>query len=136
LFNARGGFRKWNERSSKAIPSARIERDRLASHLYPSRREYRLASEGAGEGGKEIERCLIFNASGCRENALQMARPLRLEGPGYWFHVTGRGNARGTLFLDGSDRRRFVELLSEVESRYGLEVHAYVLIVPRHAFPW
>jgi hypothetical protein len=46
-----------------------------------------------------------------------MARPLRLEGPGYWFHVTGCGNARGRLFLDGSDRRRFVELLSEVESR-------------------
>jgi REP element-mobilizing transposase RayT len=51
-----------------------------------------------------------------------------LEGPGYWFHVTGRGNARGKLFLDGSDRRRFVELLSAVESRYGLEVHGYVLM--------
>ncbi len=57
-----------------------------------------------------------------------MARPLRLEGPGYWFHVTGRGNACGKLFLDESDRRRFVELLSEVESRYGLEVHGYVLM--------
>jgi putative transposase len=42
--------------------------------------------------------------------------------------VTGRCNARGRLFLDGSDRRRFVELLSEVESRYGLEVHGYILM--------
>lgn len=57
-----------------------------------------------------------------------MARPLRLEGVGYWFHVTGRGNARGKLFLEEGDRRRFVELLREVEARYGLEVHGYVLM--------
>ena len=58
-----------------------------------------------------------------------MARPLRLEGPGYWFHVTGRGNARGKLFVGEEDRRRFVNLLSELEARYGLEVHAYVLMI-------
>ena len=57
-----------------------------------------------------------------------MARPLRLEGFGYWFHVTGRGNARGKLFLQEEDRRRFVELLSQLEARYGLEVHCYVLM--------
>ena len=58
-----------------------------------------------------------------------MARPLRLEGPGYWFHVTGRGNARGKLFVGEEDRRRFVNLLSALEARYGLEVHAYVLMI-------
>lgn len=57
-----------------------------------------------------------------------VARPLRLEGMGYWFHVTGRGNARGKLFVGEGDRRRFVELLSEVEARFGLEVHGYVLM--------
>jgi len=57
-----------------------------------------------------------------------MARPLRLEGAGYWFHVTGRGNARGRIFLNDGDRRRFVELLGEIEARCGLEVHCYVLM--------
>ena len=57
-----------------------------------------------------------------------MARPLRLEGFGYWFHVTGRGNARGRLFLQEEDRRRFVGLLSQLEARYGLGVHCYVLM--------
>jgi putative transposase len=42
--------------------------------------------------------------------------------------VTGRGYARGKLLLDEGDRRRFVGVLSEVEPRYGLEVHAYVLM--------
>jgi putative transposase len=57
-----------------------------------------------------------------------MARPLRLEGPGYWFHVTGRGNARGRIFLNDADRRRFLELLGEIEARYGLEIHCYSLM--------
>ena len=35
------------------------ERDRFASHLYQSRREYRSACERAGKGGKQIERCVI-----------------------------------------------------------------------------
>ena len=61
-----------------------------------------------------------------------MARPLRLEGAGYWFHVTGRGNARGRLFLDDDDRQRFVGLLSELEARYGLEVHGYVLMTNQY----
>ena len=46
-----------------------------------------------------------------------MARPLRLEVAGYWYHVTGRGNARGRIFLNDGDRRRFVELLGEIEDR-------------------
>ena len=57
-----------------------------------------------------------------------MARPLRLEVAGYWYHVTGRGNARGRIFLNDGDRRRFVELLGEIEDRYGLEIHCYVLM--------
>ena len=57
-----------------------------------------------------------------------MARPLRFEGAGYWFHVTARGNARGRLFLDDADRRHFLGLLSELESRYGLELHGHVLM--------
>ena len=32
---------------------------RFAAHLYQSRKEYRLASETAGNSGKRIERCVI-----------------------------------------------------------------------------
>ena len=50
--------------------------------------------------------------------------------PPFWDHanVTGRGNARGRIFLNDEDRRRFVELLGEIEARCGLEVHCYVLM--------
>ncbi|HET9522828.1 MAG TPA: hypothetical protein VFO90_01270 [Terrimicrobiaceae bacterium] len=35
------------------------EHDAFAAHLYRSRREYRSVCERAGQGGKQIERCLI-----------------------------------------------------------------------------
>ena len=35
------------------------EHDAFAAHLYQSRREYRLACDGSGKSGKQIERCLI-----------------------------------------------------------------------------
>ena len=35
------------------------EHDAFASHLYRSRREYRLVCQRAGKGVKSIERCLI-----------------------------------------------------------------------------
>lgn len=57
-----------------------------------------------------------------------MARPLRCEYLGAWFHVTARGNERREIFRDDRDRERFVTLLGELGRRYGLEVHAYVLM--------
>jgi hypothetical protein len=41
------------------LQSAPVERDRFVSHLYQSRREYRLVCETAGKSGKQIERCVI-----------------------------------------------------------------------------
>ncbi|MBC7169475.1 addiction module toxin RelE, partial [Candidatus Bipolaricaulota bacterium] len=41
-----------------------------------------------------------------------MARPLRLEFPGAVYHVTGRGNARAAVFVDDTDRRRFLDELA------------------------
>jgi hypothetical protein len=42
------------------------EHDRFVAHLYRSRREYRSACERAGKGGKQIERCVPLDFSGCR----------------------------------------------------------------------
>ncbi len=57
-----------------------------------------------------------------------MARLLRCEFPGGWYHVTARGNERKNIFRDERDRAHFVELLAELEARFGLEVHALVLM--------
>jgi REP element-mobilizing transposase RayT len=57
-----------------------------------------------------------------------MARPLRIEFPGALYHVTSRGNARQAIFLDDSDRYRFLEQLGEVVERHRWECHAYCLM--------
>ena len=57
-----------------------------------------------------------------------MARPVRIEIPGGWYHVTARGNERRRIFADDKDRGRFVELLAEWVERFGLRLHAYVLM--------
>ena len=57
-----------------------------------------------------------------------MARPLRIEFPGALYHVTARGNARQAIFLDDQDRRRFLDVLARVVSRFHLVLHAYCLM--------
>jgi putative transposase len=60
-----------------------------------------------------------------------MARPLRIDVAGAWFHAMNRGHRGGALFLDDADRRRFLGALSGLPERFGLEVHAFVLM-PNH----
>jgi hypothetical protein len=43
-----------------------------------------------------------------------MARPLRVEFPGELYHVTARGNGRLAIFVDDSDRERFLVVLASV----------------------
>ena len=57
-----------------------------------------------------------------------MARPLRILVEGAWYHVTARGNRRGTLFFADTDRRRFLGRVAQLPERFGLEVHAFVLM--------
>jgi REP element-mobilizing transposase RayT len=57
-----------------------------------------------------------------------MARPLRIERPGVWYHVTARGNERRPIYRDDRDRRHFCELLGEAVGNFGLVLHAYVLM--------
>lgn len=47
-----------------------------------------------------------------------MARPLRIEFPGAIYHITSRGNARQTIFIDDEDRDRFFDILSTVVERF------------------
>lgn len=57
-----------------------------------------------------------------------MARPLRVDFEGAVHHVLNRGTAQTSIFRSTEDRRRFIRHLSEIDDRYGVEVHALVLL--------
>ena len=57
-----------------------------------------------------------------------MARPLRIQYPGAWYHITCRGNERGRIYRDDRDRKKFLELLGESVRGFSVEVHCYVLM--------
>lgn len=47
---------------------------------------------------------------------------------GGWYHITTRGVRRREIFADDQDREHFVGLLEELVNRYGIVLHAYVLM--------
>jgi len=57
-----------------------------------------------------------------------MARPLRIEFPGAIYHVTARGDHQGSIFEDDADRMTFLDILSEVVTRFNWVCHAYCLM--------
>ena len=57
-----------------------------------------------------------------------MARSIRIEFPGAFYHVMARGNRREKIFLDDDDRRFFLHTLSEACGKTGWRVHAWVLM--------
>jgi hypothetical protein len=42
-----------------------------------------------------------------------MARPLRIEYPEAWYHVTCRGNEKRNIFRDEAEREKFLKILSD-----------------------
>ena len=72
-----------------------------------------------------------------------MARPLRVEYPGAWFHVTARGNERRAIFRSDADRQKWLQLLAGFPVPFALRIHGYVMmanhyhLIPRHpGFAW
>ena len=57
-----------------------------------------------------------------------MARPLRIEYPGAYYHVTSRGNEQKDIFKSKRDREKFLEYLESATTRYGAVIHAYCLM--------
>ena len=57
-----------------------------------------------------------------------MARPLRIEKAGGWYHVTARGNERKSIYRDERDRKHFLELIEEMVLRFRVRLHCYVLM--------
>ncbi|GBE00514.1 chromosomal replication initiation protein [bacterium BMS3Abin07] len=57
-----------------------------------------------------------------------MARPLRIEYKGAVYHVTGRGNERRKTYFTPADYQKFIEYIKTARDRYGIILHAYVLM--------
>jgi REP element-mobilizing transposase RayT len=57
-----------------------------------------------------------------------MARPLRIDYPDAYYHVTCRGNERKDIFKDDRDRNVFLEKLQASLEIYSVRLHAYVLM--------
>lgn len=57
-----------------------------------------------------------------------MARPIRVEFEGAYYHLMARGNERKAIFKDDRDRQLFLQTLQEVIGQYGLILHCYCLM--------
>ncbi len=57
-----------------------------------------------------------------------MARPLRIDVAGGWYHVSARGIERREICRSDVDRGHWVSLLGELAGRFGLRVHGWVLM--------
>lgn len=60
-----------------------------------------------------------------------MARPLRIEFEGAWYHVMNRGANRQNIFLNDYDYQYFLTLLYDCREMWGLETHGFCLM-PNH----
>src|SRR4030095_1890080 len=63
-----------------------------------------------------------------------MARSIRIEYPGAFYHVMARGNRREAIFLDEDDRRYFLKAVSEACGITGWKGHAWVLMTNHYHF--
>ncbi|OHB73758.1 MAG: hypothetical protein A2Z25_00745 [Planctomycetes bacterium RBG_16_55_9] len=62
-----------------------------------------------------------------------MARPLRIEYPGAFYHVMNRGNRQEPIVTDDRDRERFISYLSRMARPFNVLVHGYCLMTnPYH----
>ena len=57
-----------------------------------------------------------------------MARPLRIEYEGAWYHVMNRGAGGRPVFTTERDHLDFLEAVAESCERFALEIHAYCLM--------
>jgi len=63
-----------------------------------------------------------------------MARPLRIEFPGAFYHVMNRGNTGMNIYRSERDREKFLEYVGEAVKRYGIKVNTYCLMTTHYHF--
>lgn len=57
-----------------------------------------------------------------------MARPLRIEYEGAFYHITSRGNEGKRIFKSNPDRRRFLRYLQDAHRRFKVIIHVWCLM--------
>lgn len=57
-----------------------------------------------------------------------MARELRIEYLGAYYHITSRGNERKNIYRSNKDREKFLSYLKSAYLKYGAVIHAYCLM--------
>jgi len=63
-----------------------------------------------------------------------MSRPLRIEFPRALYHVTSRGDRREDIFLDDTDRARFLAVVAQGLARFDAQLLAYCLMSNHYHF--
>lgn len=61
-----------------------------------------------------------------------MARPLRVEYPGAFYHITSRGNEGRDVYESDRDREKFLFYLESAHERFKIIVHAYCLMTSHY----
>lgn len=57
-----------------------------------------------------------------------MARPYRLQGENYFYHITSRGDDRKRIFISEYDYHKFLDYLLQAKKKYNFYLYAYVLM--------
>jgi REP element-mobilizing transposase RayT len=57
-----------------------------------------------------------------------MTRPLRIQYPGAFYHITSRGNERKAIFKSIKDREKFLSYLETATERYNARIISYCLM--------
>ena len=57
-----------------------------------------------------------------------MARPLRVEYPGAYYHVINRGNNQEKIYKNDRDKEKFLEYLEKAAERFSIIIHSYCLM--------
>ena len=57
-----------------------------------------------------------------------MARPLRVEYPGAYYHVINRGNNQENIFKNDRDSEKFLEYLERATERFSAIINTYCLM--------
>jgi len=60
-----------------------------------------------------------------------MARPLRVEYPGAYYHVMNRGQSRRNIFIEDKGRQSFLDWLGDIARLRKVEIYVYLLMKER-----
>jgi hypothetical protein len=70
---------------------------------------------------------ILLDLKRCSGYSQAMARALRMERAGVWYHVTARSIERRAIYRDERDRGHFCGLLAEAVGRFRWALHCYML---------